>query len=188
MKKILIATQNKNKIKEYRQILPKMGLKLVTLADLNIDDESPENGKTFEENALQKAKFYYDLLKIPVISEDSGLEVDNLNGFPGVYSKRWMEHKNYEVKVNELIKRLGNKSNECRYVAAIAFYDGVTQKTFRGECLGKLVEPTSNHGFGYDLGFWNEEKQNTLNELPSEFKNSISHRTKALKKMLEWLK
>lgn len=188
--KILLATTNQKKIREYNNLFQDLDIEFITLKDLNCEIESPEDHETFAENALQKAQFYYDIFKLPTISDDSGIEVYELNNFPGVYSKRFMENSSYSDKVEELLKRLDGKDSSCQYHAVIAYVDGNTHKTFDGIFKGKLVAPDKNNqdAFGYDVGFFVEEKNALVSDLPLEYKNGVSHRSKALNAFVEWIK
>lgn len=188
--KILLATTNEKKVKEFNALFANLDVDFITLKDLNCDVESPEDGDTFEANALQKARFYYDMFHMPVISDDSGIEVNNLNNFPGVQSKRWMEDSTYDVKVEKLLSMLDGKDAACQYKAVIAFVDKNHEVTFDGALRGKLVHPDQNNkdAFGYDIGFWIEDKQDLISNLPLAYKNEVSHRAQALRKFLEWIK
>lgn len=188
--KILLATTNEKKIKEYNNLFKGIDVDFITLKDLNCDLEAPEEKDTFEGNAIQKAQFYYDLFKLPTISEDAGLEVFALDGFPGIYSKRWMDGSSYDIKVEQLLNKLEGKDSSCQYKAVIAFVNGNQIKTFEGTYEGKLTTPDKNNkdAFGYDLGFYVESENSLLSDLPLEFKNDVSHRAKALEKFLEWIK
>lgn len=188
--KILLATTNEKKVKEFNALFKNLDVDFITLKDLNCTIESPEDGDTFAANALQKARFYFDMFHMPVISDDSGIEVDNLNNFPGIHSKRWMESSTYDVKVETLLSMLEGKDSSCQYKAVIAFVDANHEVTFEGMLRGKLVQPDKNNkeAFGYDLGFWVEDKQDLISNLPLAYKNEVSHRAKALKQFLEWMK
>ena len=188
--KILLATTNKKKIEEFNQMFKTIDIKFISLKDLNIDIESPEDHQTFKENALQKAKFYHEMTNMPVISDDSGIEVFELDNFPGVNSKRWMGDEDYEQKVNKLLEMLDGKDNSCQYKAAIAYVDKDQSIAFEGMVEGKLVKPdmSNPNAFGYDIGFYYEDKKDVFANLSLEFKNTISHRHRALEKFLNWYK
>ena len=189
--KIIAATTNKGKIREFQEILGELGYQVVSMHDEGIDVEVEETGTTFSENALIKARAIALLCDYPVIADDSGLCVDYLDGAPGVYSARYSgEHGNDEMNNKKLLKELDGVPQEKRtayYVAAIAcvFPDG-RQFTVRGECHGKIAfEESGNCGFGYDPLFISEK--GCFGHLSAEEKDSISHRGKALRLFKEEL-
>ncbi len=187
--KIVFATKNENKVKEARQKLNTFGIEVVSLNSVS-DIESPqETGKTFCENAYQKAVYYADKLGVPVIAEDSGLEVEALRGEPGVYSSRFAGEKatdeeNNRKLISEL-KKLGLNSSPARYVSFI--FLAFPQKFglwSEGEVRGTVItEPRGTGGFGYDPLFIPAGHEKTMAEIPLEEKNRISHRGKALEKL-----
>lgn len=195
MKKIIVATSNEGKMKEIRNILPGGDLCFSSLRDENLQDvEIVENGATFEENAIIKARTISDLTGQMVLADDSGLEVDYLDKAPGIYSARYMgEDTPYTIKNNHIIKQLEGVEGEARsarFVCAIAcaFPDG-RDITVRGVIEGQIgYEEKGENGFGYDPIFYVPEFGCTTAELPPEEKNKVSHRGKALKAMYEELK
>lgn len=195
MKKIIVATSNEGKMKEIRNILPGEDLCFSSLRDENLQDvEIVENGATFEENAIIKARTISDLTGQMVLADDSGLEVDYLDKAPGIYSARYMgEDTPYTIKNNHIIKQLEGVEGEARsarFVCAIAcaFPDG-RDITVRGVIEGQIgYEEKGENGFGYDPIFYVPEFGCTTAELPPEEKNKVSHRGKALKAMYEELK
>lgn len=195
MKKIIVATGNEGKMKEIRNILQGEDLCFSSLRDENLQDvEIVENGATFEENAIIKARTISDLTGQMVLADDSGLEVDYLDKAPGIYSARYMgEDTPYTVKNNHIIKQLDGVEGEARsarFVCAIAcaFPDG-RNITVRGVIEGQIgYEEKGENGFGYDPIFYVPEFGCTTAELPPEEKNKVSHRGKALKAMYEELK
>ncbi len=191
--KIFIATKNQKKLKELERILVPMGFDVLSQKDFTEDFEEPvEDGTTFEENALIKAKSGLKNTGFISVADDSGLCVDYLDGAPGIYSARYSgEHGDDEQNNQKLLSELEGVSEEKRtahYVAAIAcvFPDG-RQFTVRGECYGKIAFlPCGDGGFGYDPLFIGE--LGCFATLTAEQKDSISHRGKALKLFQEELK
>jgi XTP/dITP diphosphohydrolase len=189
MTKIIIASNNNGKIKEFRQIFSDMQVELVSMKDAGIDMDIDENGTTFEENALIKAEAIMKATGEITIADDSGLEVDYLNKEPGVYSARYLGHDtSYTIKNASIIDRLeGVKGNDrsARFVCAIAavFPNGehiITRGTMEG-LIG--YEEKGENGFGYDPIVYLPEFDKTSAELSPEEKNQISHRGKALEKL-----
>ena len=195
MKKIIVATGNEGKMKEIRNILLGEDLCFSSLRDENLQDlEIVENGTTFEENAIIKARTISDLTGQMVLADDSGLEVDYLDKAPGIYSARYMgEDTPYTIKNNHIIQQLDGVEGDARsarFVCAIAcaFPDG-RNITVRGVIEGQIgYEEKGENGFGYDPIFYVPEFGCTTAELPPEEKNKVSHRGKALKAMYEELK
>ena len=194
MTKIIVATGNQNKMKEIREIIKRDDIEFVSLKDEGLQDiEIVEDGKTFEENAVIKAKTIADVTKSIVIADDSGLEVDYLDKAPGVYSARYMgEDTPYTIKNNHIIELLKDAKGEersARFVCVIACVmpDGETFTT-RGTIEGRIgYEEKGENGFGYDPIFYLPERGCTTAELPPEQKNEISHRGRALKAMYKKL-
>ena len=194
MTKIIVATGNQNKMKEIREIIKRDDIEFVSLKDEGLQDiEIVEDGKTFEENAVIKAKTIADITKNIVIADDSGLEVDYLDKAPGVYSARYMgEDTPYTIKNNHIIELLKDAKGEersARFVCVIACVmpDGETFTT-RGTIEGRIgYEEKGENGFGYDPIFYLSERGCTTAELPPEQKNEISHRGRALKAMYKKL-
>ena len=191
--KIFIATKNQKKLTELERILIPMGFEVLSQKDFNQDFPEPvEDGTTFEENAIIKAKDGLKNTGLISVADDSGICVDYLGGAPGIYSARYSgEHGDDESNNQKLLKELSGvplEKRTGRYVAAIAcvFPDG-SQFTVRGECEGKIAfEPHGNNGFGYDPYFISE--LGYMAELTPEQKDSISHRGKALRLFKEELK
>ena len=194
MTKIIVATGNENKMKEIRQIIKRDDIQFVSLKDEGLSDvEIVEDGDTFEENAIIKAKAIAALTDDIVLADDSGLEVDYLNKEPGVYSARYLgEDTSYEIKNQAILDRLAGVPKEkrtARFVCAIAaaMPDGevlVTRETIEGYIGDK---PAGNGGFGYDPIFYVDEYGCSTAELTEEQKNEVSHRGKALRAMKEKL-
>lgn len=187
MKKILFATTNKNKLREAGEILSEQGYEILSLKDVGVDLDVVEDGKTFEENAIIKAKAYSKAAGMPVLADDSGLEVDYLDKAPGIYSARFLgEDTSYEVKNQYIIEKLANaKGSErsARFICAVclAMPDG-KYVTAIGKVEGEIAhKPAGENGFGYDPIFYVPEYGKTTAELSSEKKNEISHRGNALR-------
>lgn len=194
MKKIIFATGNQDKMKEIREILADMDVEVVSMKEAGIQADIVEDGSTFEENAIIKAKTICEMTGEITLADDSGLEIDYLNKEPGIYSARYMgEDTSYRIKNANLIERLNGVPDEkrtARFVCAVAaaFPDG-SVKTVRGTmegCIG--YEEKGENGFGYDPIFYLPEYGCTSAELSMEEKNKISHRGKALRAIKEELK
>ena len=192
--RIVFATGNAGKIKEIRMIMEDTGLEVVSMKDAGIKADIEENGKTYEENALIKARAVAAFTKDIVMADDSGLEIDYLNKEPGIYSARYMgEDTSYHIKNASLIERLNGVPDEkrtARFVCAVAaaFPDG-SVKTVRGTMEGRIgYEEKGENGFGYDPIFYLPEYGCTSAELSGEEKNKISHRGKALRAIKDELK
>ncbi len=186
---ILVATKNKGKLVEIKSILT--GFNVLGLDDVGIDVDVEEDGTTFEENALIKAREISKLSGKTVIADDSGLEVDYLNGAPGIYSARYTEGSD-DDRVNKLLSELSDVPYEKRcahFTCAIAIvYPDGSEYTFRGECHGRIdVCKKGANGFGYDPVFFLDEYGKTFGELSADIKNEISHRSKALVLLKEFL-
>lgn len=190
---MIFATGNENKIKEIREILGALPLEILSMKEAGVSADIVEDGKTFEENALIKARAICKLAGEMVLADDSGLEIDYLNKEPGIYSARYMgEDTSYHIKNKSLIDRLEGVPDEkrtARFVCAIAavFPDG-KELVVRGTVEGIIgYEEKGENGFGYDPIFYLPERGCTTAELPPEEKNSISHRGNALRLMKELL-
>lgn len=193
MTKIIFATGNQGKMREIKQIMADMEVEVVSMKEAGICIDIEENGNTFEENALIKARAIANEAKTIVLADDSGLEIDFLDKAPGVLSARYMgEDTPYEVKnahILELLKDVQGKQRSARFVCSIAavFPDGrefTTYATIEGEIAHKSA---GENGFGYDPIFFVPEFDKTTAQLSAEEKNKISHRGKALTMMKEIL-
>ena len=187
MEKLIFATGNEGKMREIREILSDLGVEILSLKEAGIHADIVEDGKSFEENAVIKAKTICELTHEVVLADDSGLEIDYLNGEPGIYSARYMgEDTSYRIKNQNLIDRLEGVPDEKRTarfvcVIAAAYPDG-TVKTARGTMEGIIgYEERGENGFGYDPIFFLPEYGCSSAELSMEEKNKISHRGKALR-------
>ena len=192
--KIIFATGNKNKMREIRDILSDLGMEILSMKEAGIDKEINEDGKTFEENALIKARAVAEYTDAVVLADDSGLEIDYLNKEPGIYSARYLgEDTSYEIKNQALLDRLSGVKKEdrtARFVCAIAAVlpdkrEFVVRETIEGY-IGE--KPAGTNGFGYDPIFYVDEYGCSTAELSEEEKNEVSHRGKALRAMREVLK
>ncbi len=195
--KLIMATTNKDKVREIREMLDGFDIDIISLAEAGITAKIEENGTTFEENAIIKAETIRDLTEQMVIADDSGLVVDAMDGGPGVYSARFMgEDTGYDVKCGAILKNLEGLEDEkrgARFVCAMALaYPKETGKEtsiFKGIFEGRIAyEPKGENGFGYDPIFYVPEKQRTAAQLSDEEKNEVSHRGEALRKAVEELK
>ena len=194
MKRLIFATGNQNKMREIREILADLPVEILSMKEAGIEADIVEDGKTFEENAIIKAKAIMELTGELVLADDSGLEIDYLNKEPGIYSARYLgEDTPYSVKNANLINRLEGVPDEertARFVCAIAAVlpDGrelTTLATIEGR-IG--YEEKGANGFGYDPIFYVPRFDKTTAELTEEEKNQVSHRGKALQLMKEELK
>ena len=188
--KIIAATKNKNKLREFGEILK--GFEIISQEEAGVDIDVEETGATFEENSYLKAKAIYDITGITTIADDSGLCVDALGGEPGVYSARYGgEGYDDKGRVQLLLKNMKDVPDEertARFVCVITLVGDEGVLTARGECEGRIdYEPKGENGFGYDPVFYVDRFEKTLAEVTPEEKNSISHRGKALKIFAEKL-
>ncbi len=192
MKKILIATKNNHKVREFKEILEPMGYEVLSLLDLNEEIEIDETGTTFEENALIKAKTIHEKYKCEVISDDSGICIDYFDGKPGVYSSRWLgEDTSYDVKNAYILKEVGDSTNRgAQYVCAIAHVlENGEANVYTGVCEGEIAYKVEGEkGFGYDPIFYYPSYKTTLANVSEDEKNAISHRGNAIVKLLEGMK
>lgn len=191
--KIIIATKNQGKVKEMMQAFSALDVQLVSLAEYPACGEAVEDGTTFAENALIKARFYAQQTGCACLADDSGMEVDALLGAPGVYSARFAGEQATDAENNqklaECLKAKGLKSSAGRYRCVLAFVDGKgTELLTDGSCEGIVrITPAGSGGFGYDPYFYLPQQQKTMAELTLSEKDQISHRGIALRKMAEKL-
>lgn len=188
MPKLLLATSNPGKIREFRFLLGDLGYQITTLSEQGISKFATELGNSYEQNARLKATTYAKLSQLITIADDSGLEVDALNGEPGIHSARLAGKDATDVdKINILLTRLSSTPWELRTahfkcVIAIATPEAKLELC-HGECHGMIAfEPKGESGFGYDPIFYLPEMGKTMAELPLEIKNQISHRAQAARK------
>lgn len=192
---LVFASSNKNKIKEINALLHG-SFTVKGLEDIGITGEIPETGATIKENAYLKAKFVHDFLKsqnktIPVFADDSGLEVNVLNGAPGVFSARYAgTPKSDQANNKKLLEELKLVTlRQARFVTVIALINEIGTQYFEGEVKGTIAyEPRGTNGFGYDPLFIPQGYRSTFAELSPDVKNSISHRGKAVQQLIAFLK
>ena len=202
MNKIVFATNNKHKLSEIRQIMGNR-MQVLSLNDINCDVDIPETGNTLEENAMQKAQYVYDHYNLSCFADDTGLEVEALNGEPGVHSARYAEGTDHDSEANmaKLLRNLEGKDNrKARFRTVIALIQkqdvcpcGCTSikkvNRFEGIVDGSIAtEKHGTAGFGYDPIFVPEGYDKSFAELGESIKNGISHRARAVAKLAEYLK
>jgi XTP/dITP diphosphohydrolase len=184
--RLLIATTNPGKVREYADLFAGLPFELVSLANAGINHDVDETGTTYAENALLKARDYAAHSRWLTLADDSGLEVDALDGRPGVHSARYAPDSPTRIqKLLDEMKNVPDEQRRARFqcVIALAWPDGRTETT-QGSCEGWIAhEPRGTHGFGFDPVFYMPEHNATMAELPESFKNTISHRAHAAHKM-----
>lgn len=187
--KIVFATNNKHKLEEVKKILP-VDIELLTLSDIGCEEELPETGKTFEDNAAQKARYVYDKCGYDTFADDSGLEAEALHGRPGVYSARYAGPGSSSANnLTKLLTELNREENrKARFRTVIALIMGGKTRYFQGVIMGEItLRERGNNGFGYDPVFVPEGFHVTFAEMAPELKNKISHRAIAVKGLVEYL-
>lgn len=188
MKELILASNNAHKVEEIKSILD--DYKILTLKDIGYYEDIIEDGTTFEENALIKARTIAKYSGKVAIADDSGLSVALLDGRPGVYSARYSAEQTDEKNIEKVLSELNGEKSEAKFISVIALVrpDG-SEITFRGECHGEIIsEKRGNNGFGYDPIFYVPSLEKTFAELTPEQKNSISHRKESLEKFSKYLK
>lgn len=189
MKKILFGTNNLNKLEEIRAIVPNE-YQVVSLKDLGIDLDVEETALTLEGNALLKAKAYYEASGIPCFADDTGLEVEALDGKPGVFSARYAgEGCSYQDNVDKMLREMTGKTNrKAAFRTVIAWVDGNEPQFFTGVASGEITESIRGAGgFGYDPVFLPENYSETFAEMSPATKHAISHRGKSVRSFIEYL-
>ena len=194
MKKVIVfATSNKNKVKEVKEMVEPFDIEILSLSDLNLEVTHPEDSETFEGNAKIKAEDIASKCDYPVLSDDSGLSINALNGFPGVHSARFMEGKPYVEKNRAILEMMKDiKDRRASFYTAMAYIDkknGV-EKVFFGENAGEIttdLDPNPVSGFGYDPIFYSYDLNKTFGQATSEEKDSVSHRGRALREFIKYL-
>lgn len=188
-KEIVFATNNQHKLEEIKAILGDKW-KILSLNDIDCHDEIEENGATFEENALIKAKYIYEKYHLNCFADDSGLEVKALNNEPGIYSARYNGiDRDSEKNIDKLLKNMeGITDRKARFRTVIAYIDRGNNYYFEGIINGDItLKREGNGGFGYDPVFKPEGYDNTFGELGQDIKNNISHRAIAMQKFIVFL-
>jgi XTP/dITP diphosphohydrolase len=192
--RMLIATNNPGKVREYDDLLRGLGLELCGLADMGLESQVDETGHTFDENARLKAQAYCQASHLLTLADDSGLEVAMLDGAPGVHSARYAGQGASDAdRIRKLLAALDgvpwdDRAARFRCVIALAWPDGRLE-TFEGQCTGVIaLEPKGTNGFGFDPVFYLPELNCTMAELPMDVKNRISHRARAAALVCERLK
>lgn len=186
---ILFATSNPNKLREVREILGER-YEVLSLEDIHFTEDIPEPFDTIEENSIFKANYFYEKKNIACMAEDSGLEVDALNGRPSAYSARYAgEEKNDRKNLEKVLDEMkGISERNAQFVSVLTYRQQDSIHSFRGEMRGVISEsPRGENGFGYDPIFIAEGMNRTNAELTPEEKNKISHRKKALAQWIEFL-
>lgn len=187
--KIIFATNNANKLQEVQYILGD-GYSLVTPRDCGITEDIPEDQDTIRGNALQKARYIYERTHTDCFADDTGLEVDALDGAPGVHSARYAtDGHDFSANTELLLKNLnGEQKRSARFVTIIALIQDGKEYIFEGEAKGRIAEkPSGGKGFGYDPVFIPDGYSETFAEMDADEKNRISHRAKAVAKLAKFL-
>lgn len=187
-KEILIATHNDHKKEEIQQILGG-NFAVTSLTDYNLYDEIVEDGNTFHENALIKAKFCYENTGKPSLGDDSGLVVESLDGRPGIFSARYAGNHDFAKNMAKVLEEMkGVENRKAYFVTVMCLVDELGTNYFEGRIYGKLTQKIQGEkGFGYDPIFVPNDYEITFAEMKAEDKNAISHRKKALEQFLEFL-
>ena len=190
MKKLVFASNNAHKLSEIRAILGDR-IEIISLSDLQCHEEIPETADTLEGNALIKARYVWERYGLYCFADDTGLEVDALGGAPGVYSARFAgEHASFEDNVSLLLERLSGVAapRRARFRTVIALIDEYGTHFFEGSVDGEItLERSGDHGFGYDPIFRPEGREETFAQLTEQEKNSMSHRGRAVQKLVRYL-
>lgn len=188
---LIVASNNKGKIVEYKNILEPLGYNVMSQSEAGVNVEVDETGTTFEENAYLKAKVIYDIKKTCVISDDSGLMVHALNDEPGIYSARYKGIDSESGRRKEILRLLENESDRsATFVCCICYIDETgSEHLFKGLWNGTIaLKEEGTEGFGYDPIFISEDADKTTAVMGVNFKNKYSHRAKATKMLLDYLK
>lgn len=187
MRKILIATGNKHKFNEFKELFKQFDIELLSLKDFNDHDEVVEDGEDFKANALIKARYYYRKYNIPTLADDSGISIEYFNDFPGVKSARFLNHLNYPLK-NELICQImKDVNNRHAYYTCVLAYIDEKEILFDAKMNGNIaLKPSGIEGFGYDPIFIPDNYSESIAVLGDDIKAKISHRKKALDKLVKY--
>ena len=187
--KLVFATNNSNKLSEIRSLVPD-GIEILSLKEINCNEELPETNPTLQENALQKARYVFDNYGFNCFADDTGLEIDALGGEPGVYSARYAgEDCSAEDNMNKVLEKLeGEENRKAKFRTVIALIIDGKETLFEGECKGEITQTKSGvEGFGYDPIFIPNGYQLTFAEMNKVEKGAISHRGKAVKRLVSFL-
>ena len=187
--KLVFATNNSNKLSEIRSLVPD-GIEILSLKEINCNEELPETNPTLQENALQKARYVFDNYGFNCFADDTGLEIDALGGEPGVYSARYAgEDCSAEDNMKKVLDKLeGEKEKSANFRTVIALIIDGKETLFEGECKGEITQTKSGvEGFGYDPIFIPNGYQLTFAEMNKVEKGAISHRGKAVKRLVSFL-
>lgn len=187
---LVFATNNQHKLNEIQALLGET-IQVLCLNDINCDEDIPETGETLEANALQKSEYIYRRYGVNCFADDTGLEIDALNGEPGVYSARYAgEEKNAEANMEKVLKNLnGQKNRKAKFRTVISLMMDGVEYQFEGVVEGEILESGSgSEGFGYDPIFKPDGYQESFAEMDMTLKNSISHRGRAIVKLIDFLK
>lgn len=193
-KKIVFASHNADKAREVKEMLSPLGIEVLTLTDVHLKQTMEETAETFEGNSRIKAEDIANQCDYAVLSDDSGLAIEPLGGFPGVHSARFMEGHPYEEKNREILKRMnGMEERKAAFITAMTYIseDRKVEKTFIGKDEGEIVKTMpegKQNGFGYDPIFYSYSLKKTYGDALEEEKNSVSHRGKALRQVVEYLR
>lgn len=194
MKQLILASRNEHKIQELRETLADLDVELLSALDIAELGEVVEDKHTLQGNAFKKARYVFDKTNIPALADDTGLEVDALEGRPGVFSARYAgDDASYQDNTHKLLDELAEVHDPDRlaqFRTVVAYIDEQgDEHTFEGICRGKILkEERGEKGFGYDPVFQPEGYEGTFAELDASVKNEISHRGRAIRKFHDWLK
>ncbi len=191
MDKLVLASRNKNKIEEMKALVDDLGIEVYSALDFPELQEVDEDQDTLEGNALKKARYVHQQTGLPALSDDTGLEVDALDGAPGVYSARYAgENATYQDNVLKLLREMsGKKDRTAQFRTVVALVTAGSEHTFEGVCKGEIIDhQRGEKGFGYDPVFLPEGFDQTFAELDSKIKNEISHRGRAIQKFISFIK
>lgn len=192
MKRLIIATKNSGKVKEIECLLQGYEYEVLSLEEAGIDIEIEENGSSFEENSLIKAMAIHKITGDMVVADDSGLEIDFLNGAPSIYSARFLNCTNDKQRyegVLALMSGIPDVYRSARFICAVSLVTDTKIKTFTGTIEGRIsIKAEGENGFGYDPVFYIPEYKKSMAQIDSELKNRISHRGLAFKQLAETLK
>lgn len=188
MKKICFATNNVHKLDEVRAILGNR-YKVLSLADIGFEGELPETHETLEENSLEKAEYLFSKFHLPVFSDDSGLEVEALDGRPGVHTAHYAGDRNADRNMDKVLREMaGIKQRHACFRAVVTYIDTHHKEQFEGVVTGQIsIEKIGSDGFGYDPIFIPDGYSNTFAELSADIKNSMSHRKRSIEKLAFFL-